>query len=233
MRDRRTSALRALIMIAYAIAVCLPASAQQSGRHWTFDDVAVGELPDGWLIDATNPVVTPAEWQVTPGGKADGGNVVLAFMRPSARTEIVSRLSRSLFNLCWTPDVAFGDGEIEVAVQAIAGRIDQGGGPIWRVQDANNYYIARYNPLERNFRLYYVKDGKRMMLDDASNIPIGTGEWFTIKIVHRGSHIEAWLNGILLLEAIDDTFAAPGGIGLWAKADSETAFDDFVVRLAK
>ena len=34
--------------------------------------------------------------------------------------------------------------------------MDQGGGPVWRYQDANNYYIARMNPLEDNYRVYKV-----------------------------------------------------------------------------
>lgn len=233
MFDRQRSALWVLVTLVYAIANCLPASAQQSDRLWTFDDVGAGNLPDGWVIDATNSIAMPAEWQVMPDPAAKSGGAVLVLTTPSARSEIVSRLSRSLFNLCWTPDVAFRDGEIEVAVRAIAGKIDQGGGPIWRVRDANNYYIARYNPLEQNFRLYYVKDGKRLKLADASDLTIGTGQWFTIKIVHRGSHIEAWLNGNMLLEVIDDTFPAAGGVGLWTKADAATAFDDFVVRAAR
>ena len=35
-----------------------------------------------------------------------------------------------------------------MAFKAIAGTIDQGGGICWRVQDNNNYYIVRMNPLE-------------------------------------------------------------------------------------
>ncbi len=47
--------------------------------------------------------------------------------------------------LCWV-----------TSLRAHTGKEDQGGGLIWRRRDANNYYIARYNPLERNFRVYYV-----------------------------------------------------------------------------
>jgi hypothetical protein len=91
-----------------------------------------------------------------------------------------------VFNICWTSQPVFQDGEIEVKVLGDSGRADQGGGPIWRVKDSSNYYVARYNPLENNFRLYYVKDGDRKKIADAGNISIKTGEWFTIKIVHKG-----------------------------------------------
>ena len=45
-------------------------------------------------------------------------------------------------------------------VKATAGRIDQGGGVVWRYQDAKNYYICRYNPLEDNLRVYKIVDGR-------------------------------------------------------------------------
>jgi hypothetical protein len=35
-------------------------------------------------------------------------------------------------------------------MKAVAGKEDQGGGLVWRAMDSNNYYVARYNPLEDN-----------------------------------------------------------------------------------
>jgi hypothetical protein len=43
------------------------------------------------------------------------------------------------------------------AVRADGGEVDQGGGPMWRVQDADNDYVCRFNPLESNFRVYFVQ----------------------------------------------------------------------------
>jgi hypothetical protein len=122
--------------------------------------------------------------------------------------------------------MAFRDGQLEVKMRANTGKIDQGGGLIWRARDANNYYVARYNPLEANFRLYFVKDGQRQMLADRGGLGIKTGEWFTLKIIHRGDKIEGWLNGEKLLEATDRTFPEGGGIGFWTKADAATSFAD-------
>jgi len=34
--------------------------------------------------------------------------------------------------------------------KAIDGQEDQGGGPVWRYEDADNYHICRANPLESN-----------------------------------------------------------------------------------
>ncbi len=62
---------------------------------------------------------------------------------------------------------SYGDVEVKVMVKAVAGVEDQGGGPIWRAKDADNYYICRWNPLENNFRVYFVKDGRRKQLGTA------------------------------------------------------------------
>jgi hypothetical protein len=176
-----------------------------------------GSLPPGWLIAATNPQDRLAEWAVVlDAGSAEASKVL-------SLTKIYNG-SRGVFNLCWNPQVVFMDGEIEVKVRANSGTIDQGGGLIWRARDPNNYYVLRYNPLEANFRLYFVKDGQRKMLADKGGLTIKTGEWFTLKIVHRGDKIEGWLNGGKLLEATDRTFPEAGGIGFWTKADAATSF---------
>jgi hypothetical protein len=134
-----------------------------------------------------------------------------------------------VFNLCWTRDIAFEDGEIEVKVRANTGKEDQGGGVIWRARDANNYYIARYNPLENNFRIYYVENGSRKQLASAGRVGIPAGEWFTLKIIQHGDKIEGYLNGKKYLEVSDNTFTGPGGVGFWTKADAASSFDDLRV----
>lgn len=139
--------------------------------------------------------------------------------------------SGGTFNLCWTDRVKFKDGVIEVKVKAGTGREDQGGGPIWRVQDKDNYYIARWNPLEDNFRLYYVKDGSRKMLETAS-VKADPAKWHTIRIEQKGDEIECYFDGDELLKAWDKTFSGAGGVGLWTKADAVTEFDDLEVESA-
>jgi hypothetical protein len=188
----------------------------------SFDDVPEGTLPPGWKIDATNPAGPLAQWAVTKDAHAPSGSQVLSLIE-------INDGSRGVFNLCWNHQAGFQDGMTEVKVRANTGTIDQGGGIIWRARDANNYYIARYNPLERNFRLYFVKDGRRQQLADRGDLGIKTGEWFTLKIVHRGDHIEGFLNGEKMWNTKDKTFQAAGGIGFWTKADAVTSFDDLRV----
>jgi hypothetical protein len=134
-----------------------------------------------------------------------------------------------VFNICWTNEVSFLEGEIAVFLKANSGKIDQGGGPIWRVQNRNNYYIARYNPLEENVSIYYVKDGKRVMLGYTGKIEL-KDTWHILKIIHKGNRITAFLDGDMkLMVNSGEHIAQQGGVGLWTKADAATSFDNFTV----
>jgi hypothetical protein len=137
---------------------------------------------------------------------------------------------KPLFNLCVADDTSYQDLEASVAFKAVKGKEDQGGGILWRYQDGNNYYTARYNPLESNYRVYKVVGGRRTQLETQEDIRIKAGEWHTLKIKMMGSQIECYLDGKKILEAKDDTIAKPGKVGLWTKADAQTYFDDFKVQ---
>jgi hypothetical protein len=209
---------------AVAGAVAKTAASEAGLSRWSFDDLAPGKLPAGWQVEATNPRGAFGDWRVATDAAAPSGDRVLAMQIPE-------RAFGGTFNLCWTPQVRFLDGEIEVRFKAISGREDQGGGVIWRARDRNNYYIARFNPLEDNFRIYYVRDGARRTLE-STRVSLPAGVWHTLKIVQRGNHFEGYLNGKKLLEGENDLFTTAGGVGLWTKADASTRFDDFRVELA-
>ncbi|MBI2298612.1 MAG: hypothetical protein HYU66_06615 [Armatimonadetes bacterium] len=121
-------------------------------------------------------------------------------------------------------DASFRDVVIELQFKAVAGQEDQGGGPMWRYQDKGYYYIARYNPLENNYRVYKVVKGRRIQLQSA-DIPASPG-WHKLKVVMVGDHIECYYDGKRALDVKDATFAQAGRVGLWTKADAQTHFDD-------
>jgi hypothetical protein len=115
----------------------------------------------------------------------------------------------------------------------VAGGVDQGGGLVWRYVDASNYYIARFNPLEDNFRLYKVVDGKRIQLATKEGLRAPAGEWHALAIRMKGDDITCSLNGKRELDAKDGTFAKAGKVGLWTKADAQTYFDKVEVVVIK
>jgi len=178
-----------------------------------FESTPVGKIPKGWQVAATHPGNRLAKWAV----EKEGNNHILSLVRPGS----------SAFNLCYNPKLTFKEGKIAVRFRANSGRIDQGGGIAWRIQDANNYFVVRYNPLEDNFRLYYVKHGWRHQIAGA-NIHLLPG-WHQMSITHKGERITASLDGKKLLQARSKAIPWAGGVGVWTKADAVTSFDDLKV----
>ncbi len=215
----RISATMLLVVFTVITTGCTETRSQPS---WNFEGTTDGDLPDGWVVEATNQKGDPAQWKVIQDATAPSGEMVLALVSPPKKVG-------SNFNICWTESVIFQDGELEVDFKALKGRIDQGGGLMWRVKDKDNYYIARFNPLEDNFRIYYVHDGSRRKIGDA-HIALPAGKWHTMKIIQKGNKFEGYINGKKLVEGTNDLFSEAGGIGLWTKADAVTSFDDLEVK---
>jgi Domain of Unknown Function (DUF1080) len=180
----------------------------------------------------------PAGWKAAQTGKGDASiwKVVEDKTAPSKSGFALAQTAESpgaVFNLCVTEDTSFKDVEVSVAFKANAGKKDQGGGVVWRYQDANNYYIARMNPLEDNFRVYKVVGGKRSAEFQDAEVKIPAGEWHTLSIKMVGDKIECSVDGKKYLEAKDDAFTKAGKVGLWTKADAQTSFDNFTAKEVK
>ena len=191
---------------------------------YDFEDVKLGKIPKTWFIDATNRDVKLPKWEVIEDKSAPSPSHVLHLRETDA--------SGSTFNLCYIKDMAFLDGELHVSFLSLSGNEDQGGGIMWRVLDSENYYVARFNPLEDNFRLYYVKDGYRRMLKSA-RVSLSKNSWHTMKIIQNKNHYKVYLDGVKYLEGYDNTFVKSGGVGVWTKADALTSFDDFFITMKR
>jgi hypothetical protein len=122
-------------------------------------------------------------------------------------------------------DRKYADVDVSVKFKPISGKEDASGGLIFRAKDGKNYFLVRANALENNFRLYALKDGSRNPLASAKVDEPRLGAWSTIRVVAKGSRIQAYLNGKLLIDHEDKTYSE-GWVGLWTKADSITEFDD-------
>jgi hypothetical protein len=180
------------------------------------DNAKIGELPQGWTAAKTGEG-PGSVWKVV--ADRDGKKVL-------AQTS--AQGPNRLFNLCVAQETRFTDIDLTVAFKAVAGKLDQGGGAVWRYKDAKNYYVARMNPLEDNYRVYKVVGGKRTQLASA-DVKVAAGQWHTLRIVHRGDHIECRLDGKPYLDVKNDAFKDAGQIGLWTKADAQTYFADLHV----
>ena len=196
------------------------AMAEEKSRTILFKKDDAGKVPSGWKADQT--------------GKGDGSvwKVVADMTAPSKSGFVLAQTAEGpgpMFNLCVAEDTRYKDVEVSVAFKALAGKKDQGGGIVWRYQDANNYYIARMNPLEDNFRVYKVVGGKRSTEFESADVKVPVNEWHVLKITMQGDHIQCYLDGKKHLAVKDATFKEAGKVGLWTKADAQTSFDEFKV----
>ncbi|TAJ03447.1 MAG: hypothetical protein EPO68_17315 [Planctomycetota bacterium] len=213
----RCARLGFLVAPLAALACSTPAGGRAAVAALGFDD---GSL-DGWSRAATGGSGPLATWAIRADSAAVSAPNVLAMVASNHASE-------DRYNVCWSRALAFGDGELAVDVRADGGELDQGGGPMWRVQDANNYYVCRFNPLESNYRVYVVKDGVRRQLATAL-VDARAGSWHRIAVRHVGDAITCSLDGRKFLEVSDATIARPGGVGVWTKADARTSFDELAV----
>ncbi|MEN9576825.1 MAG: hypothetical protein RL514_4680 [Verrucomicrobiota bacterium] len=199
-------------LLAAVLGVVGLAVAAGAAEREAFDQAKTGALPPGWTSAQTGegkPV-----WTVVTDTSAPS--------QPHA----LKQSGTASYPLALKTGTALKDGFVEVKFKAVSGVDDQAGGVVWRVKDANNYYIARANALEGNVRIYHFVNGKRTQFKGV-NLPVAAAQWHTLRVEFAGSQCKVIFNGKLLFEAEDATHPAVGQVGLWTKADSVTLFDDF------
>ena len=185
-----------------------------------FDDMKAGAPPPAWA--ATQTGSGAAKWAVEKDDSA-----------PS-KPNVLKQSGQATFPVCFKNDTSLKDGFVEVKFKPVSGKEDQAGGVIWRVKDANNYYIARANALEGNVVLYKTVNGKRTPLDIIGRKggygvkePVASGQWHTLRVEFAGDRFKLTFDGKHLFDVEDKTFTGAGKVGVWTKADSVTLFDDF------
>ena len=182
-------------------------------RVWSFEEHT---LPARWVAAETSSADTPGSWESAPVQDApDGARVMRLAM---------SENTGATFNLLMTQDSFPADLDLTVSLRADGGREDQGGGLLWRAQNADNYWITRWNPMERNLRLYVVAEGRRRMVADAE-LEANAKEWHVLRVIAAGATARVFFDGKELLTATDSALPEGGAIGLWTKADALTSFD--------
>ena len=85
---------------------------------------------------------------------------------------------------------------------------------------------ARANALEDNVTIYHTINGRRTEKKRA-NMKVAPNQWHTLRVEFAGKRIRVVLDGKVYIETNDEHIAGPGRVGVWTKADSVTAFDDF------
>jgi hypothetical protein len=123
----------------------------------------------------------------------------------------------------------FHDGDISIRFKIVAGQLDQCAGILFNLKSNGDYLTVRFNGMEDNVVLWTFNKGVRKFVKKGTeNVPLARNQWHTLQISVHGTNLQASLNGKHLL---DYTLAEPvsGKVGVWAKTDSVSYFDDYTV----
>ena len=201
-----------------AVFVCLSGVALiGQSTNINFDKDDPGKPPKGFVFVLTGQG-RPGVWLVKKDDTAHG-NVL---MQTDADTTDY-RFPVAVYN-----DFTGTDVDLSVQFKPISGKGDQGAGLVWRYRDPNNYYITRCNALEDNCTIYHVVNGRRQAFLNRS-VKVASNVWHSLTVEARGDHFVVTYDGKPVLDAKDSTFKDAGKVGVWTKADSVIAFDDFSI----
>jgi hypothetical protein len=206
--------------------LALGAAARAGTIDFEADDP--GSAPAGFTVALTGPG-SPPRWVVREDASSPSGARVL--VQESADP------TRARFPLAIREEISLADGALSVRFKAISGEVDRAAGIVWRYRDSQNYYVVRANALEGNVVLYKVEAGERSDLDPVGSglfaygakAQLRAGAWHLLHVEVKGDLFRVFLDEAHLFDVRDETFAGPGKVGLWTKADSVTAFDGLAI----
>ncbi|HXW08032.1 MAG TPA: hypothetical protein VD833_22570 [Vicinamibacterales bacterium] len=203
---------RARPAVSLSVALTLAASAAgQSAASRTFEDDPPGRPPPGFTFHVVRRA-SPVAWTV----QRDAGNSFLAHPGDPG--------GRAGFALAVLEGAPRGRVSVSVRIRMAAGT--RSAGVVWKVQDPDNYYLARLDLDRQDIGLYRVVKGNRVRIEGEDDLELDRSAWHTLKAVQESENIRVYLGGIRVLRARDRTFEDRGSVGVWCAADATVHFDD-------
>ena len=217
------------LLEAFLVVIAMTAATASAAQPVVIDfEAMTPDQPPSGFTTAVTGAGTPGEWLVREEPDAPSGTHAL--------TQVSSAPARAQFPLAIHDGLTAADVELSVSFKPLSGSIDQAAGLVWRYLDEDNYYIVRANALEGNVVAYKVENGERTDLPlvgqgrtYGAETEVPSNEWSILGVRVAGDRFTVSLNDTELFEVEDQTFAEPGKVGLWTKADSVTAFDDLTI----
>lgn len=213
--------MRSLVSTALILVIAAATATSAGAQTLGFEGDAAGAAPKGWTVAMT--------------GKGAPKWAVVADDTAPSKPNVLQQSGTATYPLLILEGSSFKNGVLETRFKAIDGKEDRAAGLIWRVKDADNYYVVRANALEDNVVLYKTVAGRRTSIKTTKGdsygvkAPVPPNVWHTLSVEVQGSLFKVSLNGKPLFEVDDKSFADAGKVGLWTKADSNTMFDDLVI----
>jgi hypothetical protein len=123
-----------------------PAPRQAAGASFTydFDGDTAGAMPAKFHAARTGQGAE-SKWAVTADPTAPS--------KPNVVAQTSTDATDYRFPLLIADEGSFEDLEISAKFKAVSGEVDRAAGLVFRLKDANNYYIVRANAMEDNYRL--------------------------------------------------------------------------------
>jgi hypothetical protein len=177
-------------------------------------------------MDGFDQQSAPLGWVCGVTGRGSPKWGVEADATAPSKPNVLRQSGQGTFPWCAKKDVAVMDGFVEVRFKPEQGREDRAGGVVWRFKDGENYYVARGNAIENNVSLYYTARGTRHTIKYV-DAPVADNAWHTLRVEYNGTRIRVLLDGRQYIDLDDRHISGAGAVGVWSKADSVTAFDDF------
>ncbi len=208
-----------VLLFVVLLATAVAASADEKAAiTFSFDSERANEAPPGFEFGRTGNGAL-GKWVVKADKSAPSAPNVLA------QTDTDDTDYR--FPIAFTGP-ALKDLHLSVKCKPVSGSVDQGCGLVFRLKDADNYYVTRANALENNVRLYHVVKGKRIQFA-GWNGKVTSGVWHELAVDAQADHFQVFYDRNKVIDAHDKTFSDAGKFGLWTKADSVIYFDDLTV----
>ncbi len=212
---------RMLLGVALAFRyMAIAARAQGTAGSIDLSRYAHGPLPPEFLTVWRTGQGAVGDWRVVEDLSASQGKAI---------AQLSADPTDYRFPLAVYQPLQAQDVEASVCFKAVSGRGDQAGGLAVRLTDADNYYVVRANALEGNVNLYRVVKGRRQQIAGAS-AQVPSGVWHSLTLRAEGGQLSVSFDDKPLLTHSDRTFAGPGKVALWTKADSVTHFDRLEIR---
>lgn len=221
--------MKATSTIIFAISVLYTAplvAGEPRTQRFDFANVTVGSLPDSFQTGMTGEWKA-TEWRV----KKISGNQVMT------HTGFWNEDPDGVYPLCWVRNTKARNLSLDVRLfpvrppAEIPEAVHDGAGLVFRLRDANNYYLLRAVPHESRVRFYKVENGRRTTLA-GRNLNIATGRWHDLGLRMRGTELTAYFDGAELFRHHDGTFRDAGAYGFWSKPNNVTYFDDLIAKLS-
>jgi hypothetical protein len=190
------------------LAVPTLSDAQSAGIEVDIASMQFGREPSDFTFWHTGGGA--AEWRVVSDSTA---------VRQAAIAQTNADTTDYRFPLAVYKPVSARDVDVTVRFKPVSGKVDQAGGIAVRLATHDDYYVVRANALEGNVRFYRVVKGRREQIRGADT-NVASNQWHTLGLRAEGDRFTVFYDGKELFTAQDATFARPGKVALWTKADA-------------